>query len=73
MGRQLSIQILADQLTLYQPEGADCAHHPITCPPSFRWHPTPLQDNIEQAYIQSMYSALDFKQMSKTGFISSKI
>ena len=70
---QLPTEVLADQLTLYQPEGADCAHHPTSCPPSFRQLPTPLQDNIEQAYIQSMYSALDFKQMSKTGLRSSKI
>ena len=30
---QLPPQILADQLTLSQPGGADYAHHSITCPP----------------------------------------
>ena len=29
-GGQLPAQVLADQLTLYQPEGADCAPHITT-------------------------------------------
>ena len=32
-GGQLPTQVLADQLTLYQPEGADCAPYITTCPP----------------------------------------
>ena len=34
-GGQLPPQILADQLTLSQPGGADYAHHSTTCPPGF--------------------------------------
>ena len=33
---------LADQLTLYQPEGADCAPLNTTSPPSSKQHPTSL-------------------------------
>ena len=32
-GGQLPTQVLADQLTLSQPEGIDCAPHVTTCPP----------------------------------------
>ena len=35
-GGQLPTQVLADQLTLYQPEGADCVPHITTSPPNFR-------------------------------------
>ena len=31
----LPTQVLADQLTLYQSEGSDCAHHITASPPSF--------------------------------------
>ena len=34
-GGQLPPQILADQLTLSQPGGADYAHHSTTCTPWF--------------------------------------
>ena len=36
-GGQLPPQILADQLTLSQPGGADYAHHSTTCPPPDFW------------------------------------
>jgi hypothetical protein len=32
MGGQLPTHVLADQLTLSQPEGADCAPYSTTCP-----------------------------------------
>ena len=32
-GWHLPTQVLADQLTLFQPEGTDCFPHSITCPP----------------------------------------
>ena len=34
---QLPTQVLADQLTLSQPKGEDCAPHITTCPPSSRY------------------------------------
>ena len=34
-GGQLPTQVLGDQLTLYQSEGADCAPHIKNCPPMF--------------------------------------
>ena len=42
LGGQLPTQVLADQLTLSQPEWADCAPNITTCQPSFRQLPTPL-------------------------------
>ena len=41
-GGQLPTQVLADQLTLPQPDGADCVPYITTCPPSFRQLPTSL-------------------------------
>ena len=35
-GWELPAQVLEDQLTLFQLEGADCAPHITTCPPSFK-------------------------------------
>ena len=41
-GGQLPTQVLADQLTLSQPDGTDCVPYITTCPPSFRQLPTSL-------------------------------
>ena len=44
-GGQFPAPFLADQLTLFQPGGADYAHHITTSPPDF-WTVRRLCDNI---------------------------
>ena len=43
---------LADQLTLSQPEGADCAHHINTVTPGFSYLPTALS-HVMQLLVKS--------------------
>ena len=61
-GGQLPPQILADQLTLSQPGGADYAHHSTTCPPGFLTLAASLEsglgfyvDYVATIYRENMY------------------
>ena len=61
-------QILADQLTASQPEGADYAHHIILAPPDgFSDHPTALNNNeIEVLESNSKSQTRSRKPLNKT-------
>ena len=56
-GGQLPPQILADQLTLSQPGGADYAHHSTTCPPGFLTLAASLHFIYQCTYLFYMFSS----------------
>ena len=69
-GGQLPPQILADQLTLSQPGGADYAYHSTTCPPGFltlaaslhmviNWSETPFKNLWKTSPMQICTRLLD--------------